>query len=124
VNLAVLPVFLKFSSFDGIENLLQMIERHWTGLAKKERANEYITHLQNDTFKQIAAIDGFISARILKRELAKGTEFLIITEWETLDAIKQFAGADYDIAVVPALVREMMISYDDKVRHYEVYFSI
>jgi len=97
-----------------------MIARHWTGLAQKERANEYIAHLQNDTFKQIAAIDGFISAGILKRELAEGTEFLIITEWQTLAAIKQFAGADHDTAVVPALVREIMISYDDKVRHYEV----
>jgi len=61
-----------------------MISRHWTGLAKKERANEYIAHLQNDTFKQLKNIDGFISANILRREIEEGIEFLIITEWKSL----------------------------------------
>jgi heme-degrading monooxygenase HmoA len=97
-----------------------MISRHWTGLAKKERADEYIDHLQNDTFKLIKLIDGFISARILKRDLKKGTEFLIITEWSTLDAIRQFAGENYDRAVVPKIVQDIMIEYDEGVRHYEV----
>ena len=100
-----------------------MISRHWTGLAKKERADEYISHLKNDTFKQIAAINGFISARILKRELQEGIEFLIITEWDTLDAIKQFAGTNYETAVVPELVGSIMIKYDEKVSHYEVNFT-
>src|SRR5258705_1363464 len=100
-----------------------MISRHWTGLAKKERANEYISHLQNDTFKQIANIDGFISAHILRRELEEGIEFLIITEWRTLDAIVEFTGTNFDTAVVPRLVQDIMIRYDDMVRHYEVRFT-
>src|ERR1051326_5981529 len=100
-----------------------MISRHWTGVAKKERANEYITHLQNDTFKQIANIDGFISAHILKRELEEGIEFLIISEWQTLDAIREFAGVDFDTAVVPMLVQDIMLKYDQKVKHYEVDFT-
>jgi heme-degrading monooxygenase HmoA len=100
-----------------------MIARHWTGLAKKERADEYIEHLQQDTFKQIAGIDGFIAARILKRDLKEGVEFLIITEWQTIDAIKQFAGADFDTAVVPEPVQNIMIRYDEKVKHYEINFT-
>jgi heme-degrading monooxygenase HmoA len=100
-----------------------MISRHWTGLAKRERADEYILHLQNETFNQIATIEGFISGRILKREVEEGIEFLIITEWKTLDAIEQFAGANFDTAVVPKLVQDMMIKYDHKVRHYEVNFT-
>ena len=99
-----------------------MISRHWTGIAKKERAHEYIAHLQNDTFKQIANIDGFISAQILKRELDEGIEFLIITEWRTVDAIREFAGADFGTAVVPNLVHDIMIKYDNKVRHYEIFY--
>ena len=101
-----------------------MISRHWTGLAKKERANEYITHLQNDTFTKIKTINGFISARILKKEVKEGIEFLIITEWKTLDAIKQFAGANIDSAVVPKLVQDIMIKYDENVLHYEVHFIV
>lgn len=49
-----------------------------------------------------------------------GAEFLIVTTWESLDAIKQFAGADAELAVVPDKVQAMMVSYDRTVRHYEV----
>lgn len=97
-----------------------MVSRHWTGIAKKERADEYIHHLRTDTFKQIEKIPGFISAQILKREINEGIEFLIITEWNNLNAVKQFAGQSFDTAVVPKLVQDIMIRYDDKVRHYDV----
>jgi heme-degrading monooxygenase HmoA len=97
-----------------------MISRHWTGLAKKEKAAEYIIHLKTDTFRQLKQLDGFISASILKRELDDGIEFLIITEWKTLASIKQFAGDQYETAVVPATVQSLMIRYDTKARHYEV----
>jgi heme-degrading monooxygenase HmoA len=100
-----------------------MIERHWTGIARKDSANEYIAHLRNDTFIEIKKIKGFISASILKRDLSEGVEFLIITKWETLEVIKQFAGEDIEIAVVPKLVQDIMIKYDKKVRHYEVNFT-
>ena len=40
-----------------------MLERHWKGIAQKDRADEYITHLQNETFKQIKRIEGFIIVR-------------------------------------------------------------
>ena len=97
-----------------------MISRNWTGLCKKEKAADYILHLHQDTFQEIEKIDGFIKASILKRELPEGVEFLVITEWQSIDAIKQFAGADYDTAVVPQIVRDMMIRFDEKVRHYEI----
>ena len=97
-----------------------MVARHWIGVAKKERADEYILHLQNDTFKQIQTIPGFVSARILQRELKEGIEFLIITEWESIASIRQFAGEDHNLPVVPQSVKDMMIRYDNEVRHYEI----
>ncbi|MBT1696203.1 antibiotic biosynthesis monooxygenase [Fulvivirgaceae bacterium PWU4] len=100
-----------------------MVSRHWMGLAHRDRANEYVLHLQHDTFRKIKSINGFKAAHILKREVDEGTEFLIITEWENIDAIKEFAGANFDVAVVPQLVQEIMIRYDDKVRHYDVEFE-
>jgi heme-degrading monooxygenase HmoA len=97
-----------------------MISRHWTGLVKKERANDYILHLQNDTFKKIKILPGFISANILQRELEDGIEFLIITTWENIEAIKQFAGENYQVAVVPQIAKEMMIRFDSEAKHYEI----
>ena len=101
-----------------------MISRHWTGLAQKGRALEYVDHLKKDTFEQIKKIRGFAGAQILKNEIAKGTEFLIITVWDNLEAIKQFAGEDFETAVVPKVVQEIMIKYDQKVKHFEIDYQI
>ena len=97
-----------------------MVSRHWTGLVKKERAGDYILHLQNETFKKIGTIPGFVSAKILHRELDDGTEFLIITEWENIEAIKEFAGENYRIAVIPQIAKEMMVRFDDEAKHYKI----
>jgi heme-degrading monooxygenase HmoA len=100
-----------------------MISRHWTGLVKKGREDEYIDHLQNDTFKKLFEIDGFINATILNRDSEEGIEFLIITKWNSLEAIKKFAGENYEIAVVPQIAKKMMIHYDNLAKHYEVKFE-
>ncbi len=52
--------------------------------------------------------------------MEKGVEFLIVTRWQSIKGIQRFAGRDADVAVVPPKVREIMIEYDQKVRHYEV----
>lgn len=100
-----------------------MISRHWTGLVKKGREDEYLAHLKNETFKRLYQIEGFVNASILKRELTEGTEFLIITKWDSLEAIKQFAGENYETAVVPKIAQEMMRRFDKLVKHYEVNFE-
>jgi heme-degrading monooxygenase HmoA len=64
-----------------------MISRHWRGLAKREEADNYIRHLEDETFPQLARLAGFISATVLRRPVPQGTEFLIVTTWESIDAI-------------------------------------
>ncbi|HET7221248.1 MAG TPA: antibiotic biosynthesis monooxygenase [Vicinamibacterales bacterium] len=97
-----------------------MISRQWRGIVRPDRAATYLEHLRTETFPQLSRMDGFLKASVLRRTVATGVEFLIVTEWESAKAIAQFAGADIDRAVVPENVRQMMIEYDDTVRHYEV----
>ena len=97
-----------------------MIERHWKGLCKPEHATRYRDHLTHDTFKQLATIAGYRGARILSRDVDTGTEFLVITLWDSLDVIRQFSGPDITIAVVPAPVQEMMVGYDNTAVHYDL----
>lgn len=96
-----------------------MITRNWTGVIKPERADDYLAHLQNDTLKKLSAIKGFVNASIHKRVVTDGVEFLVVTFWDNMDAIRQFAGEAADIAVVPKVAQEMMVRYDPVVRHYE-----
>jgi heme-degrading monooxygenase HmoA len=97
-----------------------MISRHWRGVAKPEEADHYIHHLRNNTFPKLAKINGFIRASILRRSTAEGTEFLVVTTWQSIEAIRQFAGESVHNAVVPPEVRAMMVEYDREVAHYEI----
>ena len=97
-----------------------MISRQWRGLARAERADEYAEHLRRDTFPALRRIEGFVDASILRRALAEGVEFLVVTRWSSMEAIARFAGGDVEAAVVPENVQRMMIEYDRRVRHYEV----
>ena len=97
-----------------------MIARHWTGLAKPAHADAYVEHLHRDTFPALRAMPGFISASILRRTMPAGVEFLIVTNWQSLDSIRAFAGENVDGAVVPERVRAMMVKCDRVVRHYDV----
>ena len=97
-----------------------MIARHWRGYARGNRASDYEAHLREQTFPSLTRIEGFVDASILKRPAPTGVEFLVVTRWRSMDAIRRFAGADVEAAVVPAEVEAMMIDYDRRVVHYEV----
>jgi hypothetical protein len=97
-----------------------MISRQWVGITKPGRADAYIRHLEHETFPALQQLEGFVRASILKREIGDMTEFKIITEWESVDAIHAFAGDDISIAVVPEPARALLSRFDDHVLHYEI----
>jgi heme-degrading monooxygenase HmoA len=97
-----------------------MISRQWRGLAKADRAQDYIDHLREETFPKLQALAGFIDASILQREMAEGIEFVIVTRWQSLAAVSAFAGSEPEMAVVADKVKQMMVEYDLSVRHYTV----
>jgi heme-degrading monooxygenase HmoA len=103
-----------------LDKELSMIARYWRGLAHCDQADAYLEHLRAETLPALARLAGFIEASVMRRELACGTEFLVVTSWVSLESIRAFAGANIEVAVVPAVVQDMMIEYDDSARHYEV----
>jgi heme-degrading monooxygenase HmoA len=97
-----------------------MIERHWIGVARADAASAYVAHLETETFPGLEQLPGFREARILRRDAGEGVEFRIVTVWESLDAIRAFAGSSLESAVVPPAVQAMMLHYDSRVTHYEI----
>ncbi|MBO3696803.1 antibiotic biosynthesis monooxygenase [Roseivirga sp. E12] len=97
-----------------------MISRQWKCILKEEAHDQYIAFLNGVVFKSAGKLPGFVHADILKRKTSKGLEFLVITLWEDLDAIKAFAGEDIEKAMVPEEAQLMMVSFDKTVQHYEV----
>lgn len=98
-----------------------MIARLWKGIFQPGKENLYIQHLQTKTLPRLEKTNGFIKMEYLQKEKASGIEFLIITYWESMYAIQQFAGDNPEAAVVVSNgSRKLMLSFDELVQHYEV----
>jgi heme-degrading monooxygenase HmoA len=97
-----------------------VISRHWRGLVRPDQARAYEKHLLEQTLPELKEIPGFIDVGLHRRQFEEGVEFLVVTRWESMDAISKFAGSDTEAAVVPAEVDAMMIEYDQRAKHFEV----
>jgi heme-degrading monooxygenase HmoA len=97
-----------------------MIVRTWRGRAAKSRPDDYKRHFEGAVLPELHSLDGFLGAMLLRREAEGDLEMLVITRWASLDAIKSFAGEDYERAVVEPGAVAALESFDETVTHYEV----
>ncbi|MBP1699673.1 MAG: hypothetical protein H6Q41_4861 [Deltaproteobacteria bacterium] len=101
-----------------------MIARMWRGIATQERANEYVKHLQHSVFPELRQIDGFKGVYLLRRNSSEDIEFLVLTLWESMDAIRKFAGENPEVAVVAPTARALFREYDAEVKHFEIVLNL
>ena len=66
------------------------------------------------------SLAGYAGAKLLQRTTGTGVEVVVLTWWESLDAIRAFAGDDLETAVVADAAAALLTDYDRRVRHYEV----
>ena len=98
------------------------IARLWRGVADTAAgARAYEDHVTAKVLPSLAAIPGYRGAKVLKRTSERGeVEFLVMTLWDSMEAIRRFAGDHPESAVVEPEAREVLSDYDDFVRHYDV----
>jgi heme-degrading monooxygenase HmoA len=96
-----------------------MIVRVWRGRVGKQNERAYIEHLTGHLFPAFRTIDGFLGGLLLKDPRGDGVDFMVITRWGSMEAIRRFAGADVTRAVVEPAAQEILIEYDRVVKHYE-----
>jgi heme-degrading monooxygenase HmoA len=97
-----------------------MIVREWRGRAASSRAAEYPRHFRSVVVPELREVAGFRGASLCRREWQGGIEFLVLTRWESLDAIRAFAGEQIERAVVEPGAVAALDSFDAAVKHYEV----
>jgi heme-degrading monooxygenase HmoA len=99
-----------------------MITRIWHGYTTFENANAYERLLNDEIFTGIGNrnIKGYNGIQLLRRNLENETEFITIMWFDSLDSVKEFAGEDYENAVVPEKARKILARFDRKSQHYEV----
>lgn len=97
-----------------------MIARFWRGWATADKADLYRRHFRNAVRPQIEALPGFAGAWLLQKERNGAVEFLAVTHWRSLEAIKAFAGDDIAQAKVEPQARAVLDRFDLTADHYEL----
>jgi len=97
-----------------------MILRMWRGRATVEKSGEYVDHATNKVFPALCAIEGHRGAYLLRRAVDGAIEFVVLTLWESMQAIRRFAGVQPEKAVVEPEARAVLTACDEFVTHFEV----
>jgi antibiotic biosynthesis monooxygenase (ABM) superfamily enzyme len=99
-----------------------MISRIWHGWTTPANADAYETLLKSEIFVGIRGrqIPGFQGIQLLRRDLGEEVEFITIMSFDGIEAVRTFAGQDYEVAVVPPKARAVLKRFDERSQHYEV----
>lgn len=99
-----------------------MISRLWHGWTTRANARAYEELLKSEILPGIHRIKGFRGAHLLRRDAGDEVEFVTLTYFENMDAVRAFAGEDYEVAVVPKEARKLLSRFDQRSVHYETVF--
>jgi heme-degrading monooxygenase HmoA len=99
-----------------------MIGRIWHGWTTPGNADKYEALLREEIFVGIQKrhIRGFKGIQLLRRQVGVEVEFLTIMLFDSLDAVREFAGEDYEKAFVPDKAKAVLAHYDERAQHYEI----
>ena len=99
-----------------------MISRVWHGWTTPTNADDYEALLKNEIFTGIKnrQIAGYRGIHLFRRNLSNETEFVTVMWFDSIEAVRAFAGDDYEVAVVPPKARALLSRFDARSQHYEV----
>lgn len=99
-----------------------MISRLWHGWTTPENADSYESLLKSEIFQAIQRrqIAGYRGIHLFRRNLGDEVEFITIMWFDSMKAVRTFAGEDYEVAVVPPKARALLSRFDARSQHYEV----
>jgi len=99
-----------------------MIARIWHGWTSLKNADAYEALLRQEIFVGIQNrnIGGLLGIELLRRRLDREVEFITIMSFDSIAAVRVFAGEDYEVAVVPPKAQALLKRFDERSQHYEI----
>jgi hypothetical protein len=99
-----------------------MISRIWHGWTTPANAEAYEALLESEIFVGIQnrQIAGYRGIQLFRRDIGEEVEFVTVMWFDSIEAVRAFAGEDYAIAVVPPKARALLSRFDTRSQHYEV----
>ncbi len=99
-----------------------MVSRIWHGWTTPENADIYENLLKTEIFPGIEAKDvkGYRGIQLFRRATGSEVEFITVMWFDSWDAVKEFAGEDYETAYVPQSARTVLSRFDGRSQHYDI----
>ncbi|CAA9468121.1 MAG: hypothetical protein AVDCRST_MAG12-511 [uncultured Rubrobacteraceae bacterium] len=97
-----------------------MIARTWRGAVREDHADAYAEYMQATGVAGYAGTPGNRGVYMLRRDLGDRCEFLMFSLWDSLEAVKAFAGEDYEKAVFYPEDDRYLVERDEASSHFEV----
>jgi hypothetical protein len=97
-----------------------MIARHWRGWTKRQNADGYEDFLKRRVLPGLEAIEGYRGGYVLRHDGDDESEFVVVNLFDSLDAVKRFAGPEYTTPVFEPEAKLFLIRIEDFATHYEV----
>ncbi len=101
-----------------------MIYRLWHGWTTPENADAYEALLRREVLPGIHRVEGYEGAFLLRRSDGAEVEFVTITVFKSMEAVRDFAGEKYETAVVPPEARLLLSHFDPTSEHYDLILSL
>jgi heme-degrading monooxygenase HmoA len=92
----------------------------WRGVVRREDADEYTAYIRDTGIAEYTQTPGNRGAWMLRRDEGDRTEFVTYSLWDSLDAIRAFAGDDIEAAVYYPEDERFLLEQEDRVKHYEI----
>lgn len=125
LQIPILAYFARAS--EGVEKSTDsrkiVIARMWSGRTKTLRADEYYKYLVDAGITKIQKIEGNLGVQVMRRTENEVTLFTVISYWESVEAIKRFAGDDIEKTHHLPRDPEFLLELPPTVRHYSVLFN-
>ena len=97
-----------------------MIARMWRGWTTIENAEAYEKLLREVVYPGLQTINGYLGGYILRQDGQDESEFVTVNLFESMDAVKAFAGSDYEVPVFEPEARRLLSRVEPIARHYDV----
>jgi hypothetical protein len=102
-----------------------VITRVWRGrTGTRADANAYEELLRAEILPGIHRVPSFRGATVLRRDVEDGVEFVVQTRFDSLDAVREFAGPDFDVPLIEPEARALLASFDERAAHYQTVIEL
>lgn len=118
-------LLMNYTKSSPAQHESRTITRIWRGWTSKENADKFQKTLTDEAIPGIESNKpkGCLGIQVLKRETGEEVEFTTIMLFNSLSAIKEFAGEDYEAAHIDPKVKPLLLRYDGRAVHHETLFT-